>query len=244
MDARLHPRPIRISARNNLLSDIISPMKAPKQDYSQTLNKVDDDEKLLAIIKRHPFGIIKLYFQVFIALSVAGGLIYYLLPDLVSRDDNPGLYAIIGLLAVVVFGFMMLITGIATILYNKNQLVITDKTITQTLQVSLFDKKTSQLSVSSVEDVTANNNGFFPTIFGYGRLLIETAGEQENFHFDYCPHAEHYAKLVLEARQEFMGSRELELRDSAKSYATSRSSRKNDGLLVGQVAVDAEETTR
>jgi hypothetical protein len=58
-------------------------------------------------------------------------------------------------------------------------------------------------------------------MLGYGSLLIETAGEQENFHFDYCPHADHYAKLVLEARQQFMGRRESEFREEQRVYAQS-----------------------
>jgi uncharacterized membrane protein YdbT with pleckstrin-like domain len=126
---------------------------------------------------------------------------------------------------------MVAIAGIATVIYNTSQLVVTDKTITQTIQVGIFSRKTSQLAVSSVEDVTANKNGFFPTIFNYGRLLVETAGEQENFHFDYCPHADHYAKLILETRQQFMGSREFELRETAQATRGA-----NGGSGIGSTA--------
>ena len=194
-------------------------MQPPKQDFSDTLHNVDKDEKLLAIIKRHPFGIIRLYAAILIGLGASVGLVFYLLPAFVKPDENSGIYAIVGVIAVIVVGFMLFIAAIATTIYNKSQLLITDKTITQTIQVSLFNKKVSQLAVSSVEDVTANTNGIFPTLFGYGKLLIETAGEQENFHFEYCPHADHYAKLVLEARQQFLGEREMELRQSGQNYA-------------------------
>lgn len=194
-------------------------MQPPKQDFSDTIHKVDQDEKLLAIIKRHPFGIIRLYAAILVGLGASVGLVFYLLPTFVNPDENSGIYGIVGVIAVVVVGFMLFIAAIATVIYNKSQIVVTDKTITQTIQVSIFSKKTSQLSVSSVEDVTSNTNGFFPTLFGYGRLLIETAGEQENFHFDYCPHADHYAKLVLETRQKFLGEREMELRQSGQNYA-------------------------
>ena len=194
-------------------------MNAPKQDYSQTIHSIDDDEQLLAVIKKHPFGIVKLYVQTFVGLAVAGSLLYYLLPGFIDPDENPAAYNLVGIGAVGIVIFMLFIVFTATVIYYQSQLIITDKSITQTLQMSLFNKKTSQLAISSVEDVTANNNGFFATTLGFGKLLIETAGEQENFHFDYCPHTDHYAKLVLEARQQFMGSRELELRDAANSYA-------------------------
>lgn len=197
-------------------------MNPPKQDFHHTLHSVDQDEKILAVIKRHPFGIVKLYVQTFIGLAAAGGLIYYLLPEFIDPEQNQTAYTMLGLGAVVVIGFMLLIVFIATVIYYQSQIVLTDKTITQTIQTSLFSKKTSQLAISSVEDVTANSNGFFPTTLNYGKLLIETAGEQENFHFDYCPHADHYAKLVLEARQQFMGRRESEFREEQRSYAYSQ----------------------
>jgi hypothetical protein len=197
-------------------------MNPPKQDFHHTLHSVDQDEKILAVIKRHPFGIVKLYVQTFIGLAAAGGLIYYLLPEFIDPEQNQAAYTMLGLGAVVIIGFMLFIVFIATVIYYQSQIVVTDKTITQTIQTSLFSKKTSQLAISSVEDVTANSNGFFPTTLNYGKLLIETAGEQENFHFDYCPHADHYAKLVLEARQQFMGRRESEFREEQRSYAYSQ----------------------
>lgn len=227
-------------------------MEAPKQDFNQSLTKIDEDEKLLAVIKRHPFGIIRLYFIILVGLGAAAALIFYLMPQFVDPNDSPATYSFVALLAVLVVVIMLVIAGIATVIYNQSSLTITDKTITQTIQVGLFSKKTSQLAVSSVEDVTANKNGFFPTLFNYGRLLIETAGEQENFHFDYCPHADHYAKLVLETRQQFMGNRETEYLDQRRAtsaavpgptQATTASSPSNvrakaDSKLLGDLAID------
>ena len=191
--------------------------KAPKQDFSQSLGRVDDDEQVLAVIKRHPFGIVKLYAQILLGLGAAAGLIYFLLPDLMGETDAP-IYPLVMGAALIVVAVMVVIALIATIIYYQSSLVITDKTITQTIQTSLFSRKISQLAISSIEDVTANKNGFFPTLFNYGRLLVETAGEQENFHFDYAPHADHYAKLILEARQKFMGHRETEFFEAKEGY--------------------------
>lgn len=202
-------------------------MNAPKQNFKDTLSKIDDDETILAVIKHHPFGIVKLYFQVFIGLMASGGLIYYLLPGFIDPDTNSGVYSLIALGAVLILGFMLVIVLIATIIYYQSNLIVTDKTITQTLQTSLFSRKVSQLAISSVEDVTSNKSGFFPTLFNYGVLLIETAGEQENFYFQYCPHSDHYAKVVLEARQQFMGRREGELREEQRNYAFSQSAAQN-----------------
>lgn len=194
-------------------------MEIPKQDYQRSLSRMDQDEKLLAVIKRHPFGIIKLYVQLLVALVAIGGLIYFVLPGLFSSGDtNTNVYPMVGAAVAIVAGLILLIAFFATIIYGQNQLVVTNKTITQTLQISLFNKKISQLAVSSIEDVTADTDGLFQTLLNYGKLLVETAGEQENFHFDYCPHADHYAKLILETRQAFLSTRERERQESGERY--------------------------
>lgn len=193
-------------------------MESPAQDYSLTLNNIDKDEKLLAVVTRHPFGILKLYVQVIVGLLLAGGLVMVLLPGFLPREDNPNVYVVTGIVSLVVFVFMIVLLVVATIIYFQSKLVITNGTITQTIQYGLFSRKVSQLALSSVEDVTALKTGFFPTILNFGKLVIETAGEQENFHFEYCSKADHYAKLILEARQEFLSRRELEMRQERQAY--------------------------
>jgi uncharacterized membrane protein YdbT with pleckstrin-like domain len=186
-------------------------MEAPKQDFSETIDKVDHDERLLALIKRHPFGIIKIYVQSAVGIAGAIALIAFLLPGFIDIGANSDAYALMVVGILIVAAIMIIILMIATIIYYQSNIRVTTKTITQTLQLSLFAKKTSQLSVTSIEDVTSNKNGFFPTMFNFGRLMIETAGEQENFHFDYCPHPDHYAKLILDTRQQYLGRRDEEV---------------------------------
>ena len=185
--------------------------QSPKQDFSITLNKISPNEKVIAVIKRHPFGIIRLYISAVFGLILAGGLLLFLMNELVPREDNSSIYAALGALAVVVVGFMVIIMLIATIIYYKSSFVITDQSIKQTLQISLFNKKISQLDVAQIQDVTAERRGFLPTFLNYGRLLVEIAGEQENFHFDYCPNPDHYAKIILDSRQLYLSGHELKM---------------------------------
>ncbi len=58
--------------------------------------------------------------------------------------------------------------------------------------------------MANVEDVTSDQHGFFATLFGYGTLKIETAGEQMNFHFTYTPNSGAIANHVLEARERYL----------------------------------------
>ena len=85
-----------------------------------------------------------------------------LLPQLISREDNPSVYVGVGIVAVIIIVFLIFLLAVATVIYRRNKLVVTSETITQTLQLGLFNKKISQLAVSNIEDVTAQKSGFFP----------------------------------------------------------------------------------
>jgi hypothetical protein len=50
------------------------------------------------------------------------------------------------------------------------------------------------------------------TILGYGNLSIETAGEQSNFNFTYCPRPGYYAKVILNAREKILGQQDSNVR--------------------------------
>lgn len=179
-------------------------MHQKPHSFKKTLDHVDDDETLLAKIHRHPFGIFLLYAQVGFGLVAAAGLLIYILPGIIDREENPEVYGFIGLGFLVIAAFLVMIMIVSTILYRQSQLIVTDKTITQVIQEGLFNRKLSQLGVANIEDVTANKRGFFQTMINYGVLTIETAGEQQNFYFYYCPNPNYYAKLILEAREDFM----------------------------------------
>lgn len=167
-----------------------------------TIDDVDDDEVLLGTIYKHPFGIIIIYLQAIAGIVLSLGLAYFLLPSVFA--DSTTALAIATIFAIIATIFAALIMLVATIIYRQNHIVITDKNITQVLQGGLFQRKISQLTMANVEDVTSEQKGIFASIFNFGILKIETAGEQVNFHFTYCPRPSYYAKVILEAREQFI----------------------------------------
>lgn len=60
--------------------------------------------------------------------------------------------------------------------------IITTDSIIDISQQGFFGRKISQLSLLRIQDTSSNIQGFIPTLFGYGNVLVETAGEQsQNF---------------------------------------------------------------
>lgn len=167
-----------------------------------TIDHVDDDEILLGSVYKHPFGIIIVYIQAVLGIVLSLGLAFFLLPSVLPNDTTALTIATAFAVIAVLFALVIMIIG--TIIYRQSHIVITDKNITQVLQGGLFQRKVSQLTMANVEDVTSEQSGIFASLFDFGVLRIETAGEQANFHFSFCPRPSYYAKIILEAREKFI----------------------------------------
>lgn len=154
-------------------------------------------EHIVLTVKRHIIGLIIIYLEALVGVSAILALLFFVAPDILSDGGWVSAIIFFGIVILVIFLF------VATYVYRQNRLLVTDKNLIQINQISLFIRKIARLSMSNVEDVSADQRGILATIFNYGTLLIQTAGERPNFEFKYCPTPNHYADIVLEARQAY-----------------------------------------
>jgi len=175
-----------------------------------TIEHTDEDETKLCEVSKHPFGIVSLYVGSFFGILAGLGLVFFMLPAVIEDTDRALTIALV--LAVVLIVLAIIVLSLATLVYKQSRIIVTDRNITQILQYSLFSRKVSQLNMVNVEDVTSVQNGFLSTMFGYGELNIETAGEQSNFKFTYCPRPGYYAKVILNAREKILGQQDGDAR--------------------------------
>lgn len=136
-------------------------------------------------------------------------LVVALSPDTFNADSvniSPALSAII----VVGATLLVLILFTATYVYRQSRLLVTDRSLVQIIQKTLFNKKVSRLSMSNVEDVSEEQRGFLASFFNYGTLTVQTAGTEDNFVFTLCPNPTKLADRIIEARQAYAKSIEEE----------------------------------
>lgn len=161
---------------------------------------IDDDEKIIAIYKHHWFAIASsLLFVAFVAVVILGlAAMILAMPDIV-----PGQYreaVIVGaVLLVIVAGGLSLLPAY---LRSQEQLVLTDEALFQILQPSLLVSKVDQLSLADIGNVSVNRDAV-GTIFGYGHITIETAGEQNNFHFSVVARPREVAQQIAAEHEDF-----------------------------------------
>lgn len=204
----------------------MEPQPLPKDDRIENL--LEGEVKIIEV-KRHPFGLIALYFQVIFGIGLGIGLLAFLASSIFT--DISAYTGIISIIGILVLSFVAIILLISSYLWHQNKLIISTKNLTQILQKGLFNREVSELSMANVEDVSAEKKGIFQTLLNYGNLKIETAGAISNFHFPYCPRPSYYGKIILDARQRYI--------DNDPGAA----SRANKNLHTPNVPSDVSEAT-
>lgn len=165
----------------------------------------DANEQLVTEIRKHPFGLfLVLLVGGFVTLTILGVAVLTGLVDLnsaVGQGDPNALKGVIVLLCLLLAVGAVIGTAIAVFLYVNNVIFVTSEKIAQVLYISLFNRKISQLSIGDVQDVTVTQKGIFAHIFNYGTLVVETAGEQQNYTFTFVPDPYQNSKLIVGAHE-------------------------------------------
>jgi membrane protein YdbS with pleckstrin-like domain len=167
----------------------------------RSMDNIDQNEHILAIAYQHPFALIIMFVAAFVSFIVAMLIIGLLLPTVFGSTTA---YAVVAFFASVSIVILCLIIAVATFVYRQSRLTVTDRNVIQVLQQGIYNRKVSQISLANVEDVTSHQKGFFANLFNFGTVKIETAGEQANFVFSYCPDPNKVSKIILDAKDDFL----------------------------------------
>jgi hypothetical protein len=182
---------------------------APPPLVGVSKNSRDDmlepGETVLRVVQRSFIGLLKIYLVVIAALAAVFTLVILLVP---GAFDTSGANISAQLSAIMIVGAVLLVLVLFTVtyIYRQSRLIITNRSLVQVVQNTLFMRKVSRLNFSNVEDVSSEQRGILANLLDYGTMTVQTAGERDNFEFSYCPHPNLLADRIIEARQHYAES--------------------------------------
>ncbi len=136
-------------------------------------------------------------------------LAFVILPNVFTTISHNTLVVVVGVVYGIVALLSLTFTFIANKIYWGNSWVITSDSVTQYSQTSLFNKRSSQLSLDNIENVSSAQDGPISHVFNYGTLRVVTAGDKSQFVFRFCPRPNFYAQRILDAREKFVQMKSL-----------------------------------
>lgn len=201
---------------------VTRPMDPAPQHVSEEAKKRHEDSKkafpflnlsegeyVISAVGRHPIGLLQIWLVVgfvFLLLfgilgAVAGGYFKTATGDQLFPIQLVAIPLLLLAVVALLFGF------IETSIYNANKFFLTNESVIQYIQTSLFSKRQQTVSLGNVEDASYSQNGIIPSMFNYGQLRLSTEGDETTYRFSYASHPEKQISVLNNAVESFKNGR-------------------------------------
>lgn len=155
----------------------------------------DSQEQIVLFLRRHPitnFGWMFLTVILLFAPLVLGWF-----PILSFLPDRFQFIAVsIWYMIVVAYAFE------SFLMWFFNVCIATDERIFDVDFFNLIYREINEANIDQIQDITVRMSGVIRTIFNYGDVLIQTAGEVPRIEFQSVPNPDRVAKILRELRVE------------------------------------------
>lgn len=156
------------------------------------LNIQDKDEKIVLVLRQHPITQVQKIFWLILALIF--------IPQLLSFA---GFMAVLPREFADAFNFFWIVLafGLLTrsfLSWFFNVYIVTDERIIDVDFHSVIYYNVSSAKIENIEDVTTKTIGPLAAVFNFGSILIQTAGEKNQFEFEHVPQPAKITKLLNE----------------------------------------------
>lgn len=174
---------------------------------------LSEGEYVITAVKRHPIGVIQIWAVValIIFLFFAGFMYFF------SNPENTGVAATFGdsetaaMVGAVIAGgisILVVIGGmIATYIYNSNRFYLTNESVIQEIQTSLFAKHEQTVSLTNVEDASYRQSNIIQMLLGYGSIRLSTEGDETTYRFSYVTNPKKHIATLNNAVEAFKNGR-------------------------------------
>ena len=212
------PQVVYVSRPVEPIKPSLSPEATQKHEEAKKkyphLN-LSNGEYIISSVRRHPIGLFQIWAFVGGTILLLIFLLSFLLAspsqsvDSLSQASGNSL----SLLSIPVFLVivLLLIGGyVGTYVYRENTFYLTNESVIQNVQASLFSKRLQTVSLGNVEDASYTQNGILPHIFNYGMIRLSTQGDETTYRFNYASQPERQIALLNNAVESFKNGRPFE----------------------------------
>ncbi|MEA3272856.1 MAG: PH domain-containing protein [Patescibacteria group bacterium] len=159
-------------------------------------------EKIVYCLRRHPIIFVK-DVLIFLALATVPVGFYFFakssLPHLLEEEISR---IILLLLGSIYYLSIWLIFFTQFIDYYLDNWIVTNDRILNIKQHALFGRTMAEMDLYKVQDATSDIDGILPTLFNYGNVHIQTAGQKERFVFEQVKDPHKIRDKILDLAEE------------------------------------------
>jgi hypothetical protein len=95
----------------------------------------------------------------------------------------------------------------------SNQFFLTNESVIQEIQVSLFARREQTVSLSNIEDASYHQHGILQTLLNYGSIRLSTEGDETTYRFYYVANPRREIAILNNAVEAFKNGRPIDIED-------------------------------
>ena len=169
---------------------------------------LSEAEYVISAVERHPIGLLApVLTTIFLVAMIASFLFNY------SAIMNAfGVYAPPPFGAVLLAGsllILLILAGayIAIWIYTNNRFFLTNESVIQEIQTSLYTKHEQTVSLINIEDASFEQRGVLQTLLNYGSIRLSTEGDETTYRFSYVTNPKQQIATLNNAVESFKNGR-------------------------------------
>lgn len=177
---------------------------------------LSESEYVVKVAKRHPMGLFVPIFMSSVVLIMAI-LPFYALKSINSFFDQTlgfeipaSIFALVSMLLII---SAILIMAVSLFVFRNNKLYLTNESVIQRVQISLFSKQEQSVSLASIEDTSYKKSNIMQYIFDYGDVRLSTVGEETTYRLTYVSNPKAYMTALDHAVEAFKNGRPITEKD-------------------------------
>lgn len=200
-------------------------MEPIKQEISEDIQKrherstrlypglnLSENEYIISALKRHPIGlIIPLMLGVFLITIALIILSNY--TSIVDALSITGPLSEVSSIAVPILLFCAIIAlgmFVSYYVYTNNRFYLTNESVIQEIQLSLFSQHEQTISLGNIEDASYFQEGILQQLVNYGTIRLSTQGDENTYKFTYAPNPKQHIATLNNAVESFKNGRPVE----------------------------------
>lgn len=176
-------------------------IKNKGQTQYKYFDSQDPDEDIILVVRKH-YLVLSSPFAVGFLMIISIIALYFMVNYqgfLTNRSAELG--AILTIFTGIIYTILFSFKG--WLIKYLDILVLTTKHLVVIRQDGLFRRGVSVLDLSTIQDVAIRQHGVIQTIFGFGKIDVQTAGEAPNFTYSGVGNPGSIQDAIMDAKGEF-----------------------------------------
>jgi hypothetical protein len=168
---------------------------------------LSEGEYVISDVRRHPIGLFQIWFFVLIIIAAIVSLFAVYMASEYSHGSTAIPPTVLGGIILLVSVLALIGGYIGTFVYTANRFYLTNESVIQNIQTSLFSNREQTVSLGNIEDASYTKDGIIQSIFNYGQIRLSTQGDETTYRFNYASRPAEQVSVLNNAVEAFKNGR-------------------------------------